>query len=128
MIPIKLSVSKMNDKIDQIGQLNVVPNSNSLGIKRFVPAECYIITQIQCTKPFLYIVCVSLGWQGFMHVRSLLLFCHQLHRGACPRVFGVVWLTMEYPWKTPTRRGCRAGRRKQSHFGASLSTSSFQSS
>ena len=43
--------------IDLIGLLNVVPNSNPLGIKRFVRGisipfeyECYIIMQIQYTK------------------------------------------------------------------------------
>ena len=42
---------------DLFGQLNVVPNSNPLGIKRFVSGisisfkcECNIIMQIQCTK------------------------------------------------------------------------------
>ena len=31
-------------------------------------------------------------------------------------------------WKTPTRRGCRAGRQKQSLSAVTLSTSSIQSS
>ena len=42
---------------DQFGELNVVPNSNPLGIKRFVSGisisfkfECHIIMQIQYTK------------------------------------------------------------------------------
>ena len=44
-------------QIDPFGLLNVVPNSNPLGIKHFVPGiamlfkcECYIIMQIQYTK------------------------------------------------------------------------------
>ena len=43
--------------IDLFGKLNVVPNSNPLGIKRFVlgisisfKCECHIIIQIQYTK------------------------------------------------------------------------------
>ena len=43
--------------IDRFGQLNVVANSNPLGIKHFVPSismsfkcECYIIMQIKLTK------------------------------------------------------------------------------
>ena len=45
-----MQILKGEAQIDQIGYLNVVPNSNPLGIKWFVPSfsmslkcECYVI-------------------------------------------------------------------------------------
>ena len=54
---IKKTTSALHWPIDPIGYLNVVPNSNPLGIKHFVSGisisfkcECHILMQLQHTK------------------------------------------------------------------------------